>query len=233
MSIGRLKIIVLLKSDGKSKKEEISKMKQMKLFIWDFDGTLMDTYPNITGFLRRALLDFGYEISQTEILEKMMVTIPHAIRYYSELYGLPDLKDHYNKYFMEETGMPVLAFPNVKEVLRLIRKIGGDNYIFTDRNASTYPMLELAGIRNEFREIVTAADLHFAAKPAPDSIFYLMEKYGGTPETTVMIGDRICDLESGQNAGCRTCHLITPAVPQYPPCDWRIQNFAEMLDILK
>ncbi|MBE5869503.1 MAG: HAD family hydrolase [Lachnospiraceae bacterium] len=24
-------------------------MKRMKLFIWDFDGTLLDTYPFITG----------------------------------------------------------------------------------------------------------------------------------------------------------------------------------------
>lgn len=27
-------------------------------------------------------------------------------------------------------------------------------------------------------------------------------------------------------------NILTPAVPQYPPCDWRIQNFAEMLDLL-
>ena len=208
-------------------------MKHMKLFIWDFDGTLMDTYPNITGYLRRALQDFGYDISQTEILEKMMVTISHAIRHYSELYGLPDLKEHYDKYYVEEARTPVLAFPNVKEVLRLIKKNGADSYIFTHRDASIYTMLEHAGIRNEFREIVTAADSHFAAKPAPDSVLYLMEKYSGTPETTVMIGDRICDLESGYNAGCRTCHLLTPSVPQYPPCDWRIQNFGEMLELLK
>ena len=53
-------------------------MKNMKLFIWDFDGTLLDTYPNITGYLRRALLDFGYDVPQEEILEKMLVTIPGA-----------------------------------------------------------------------------------------------------------------------------------------------------------
>jgi FMN phosphatase YigB (HAD superfamily) len=60
-----------------------------------------------------------------------------------------------------------------------------------------------------------------------------MDTYGGTVQNTVMIGDRVCDLGSAWNAGCKTCHLITPAAPQYPPCDWRIRNFREMLALLE
>lgn len=208
-------------------------MKNMKLFIWDFDGTLLDTYPNITGYLRSALADCGYDVPQTEILEKMMVTIPHAIHYYSELYQLPDLRERYNRYYAGEATAPVSAFPKVKEVLQQVQKMGAANYIFTNRGTTIYPMLERAGILGEFKEIVTAADPNFVVKPAPDTIFYLMKKYGGTPENTVMIGDRCCDLESGYNAGCKTCHLLTPAVPQYPACDWRIRDFGEMLTLLE
>ncbi|MBQ7839176.1 MAG: HAD-IA family hydrolase [Lachnospiraceae bacterium] len=208
-------------------------MKDMTLFIWDFDGTLLDTYPNITGYLRMALLDCGYDVSQTEILEKMLETIPFAIRYYSDLYQIPDLKARYDAYYVREATDPVSAFPKVKEVLLRVQKMGAANYIFTNRGVSIYPLLERAGILNEFQEIVTSADPNFVVKPAPDSIFYLMEKYGGTPENTVMIGDRCCDLESGYKAGCRTCHLLTEAVPQYPPCDWRIRNFEEMLKLLE
>lgn len=207
-------------------------MKRMRLFIWDFDGTLLDTYPNITGYLRRALLDFGHDVSQTEILEKMLENIPYAINHYSDLFGLPELRERYKLYYAEEAAAQVEAFPQVKEVLGRIREIGAESYIFTNRGDSIYPMLEKAGLRGEFKEIVTASDPHFVVKPAPDSIVYLMEKYGGTPENTVMIGDRVCDLESGYNAGCRTCHLLTPSVPQYPPCDWRIRNFGEMLALL-
>ncbi len=207
-------------------------MKNLKLFIWDFDGTLLDTYPFTTECLRKALLDFGHDVSQTEILEKMMVTIPHAIRYYRDLYQLPDLPDRFRYYNSNEADRPVRIFPNIPEVLKRVRELGADNYIFTNRNNSIYHLLEEAGLQNEFKEVVTAEDSNFVVKPAPDVIYYLMEKYGGTPENTVMIGDRVCDLESGYNAGCKTCHLLTPAVPQYPPCDWRIQNFAEMLDLL-
>lgn len=208
-------------------------MKNIKLFIWDFDGTLLDTYPKITGYLRRALSDCGYDVSQTEILEKMMVSIPHAINHYSDLYRLTDLGARYESYNQEEADAPVTIFPGVKNVLQRIREIGGDSYIFTNRSNTIYALLERAGILGEFREIVTSVSPDFVVKPAPDTIFYLMKKYGGTPENTVMIGDRVCDLESGYNAKCRTCHLLTPAVPQYPSCDWRIRDYGEMLELLK
>ena len=208
-------------------------MKTIKHFIWDFDGTLLDTYPNITRYLQMALRDFGVEVDQTAILEQMMITIPHAIRYYAEKYALPELRAHYYQYYTAEKTDPVSVFPYIPEVLKRVQEIGAANYIFTNRGSSIHAMLERAGITGEFREIVTADDLGFVVKPAPDTILYLMEKYGGTPDDTVMIGDRCCDLESGYNAGCKTLHLLTPRVPQYPKCDWRIQNFQEMLEHLK
>ena len=208
-------------------------MKNMKLFIWDFDGTLLDTYPFITMCLKRALADCGYEVEQTEILEKMMVTIPFAISHYSEMYQIPDLQARYGQYYTGEADAPVRTFPGIKEVLKRVQEMGAANYIFTNRGKSIYPMLEKAGILGEFREIVTAEDPQFVVKPAPDTIHYLMKKYDGLPENTVMIGDRCCDLESGYNAHCRTCHLLTPAVPQYPSCDFRIEDFAQMLELLK
>ena len=208
-------------------------MKNVKLFIWDFDGTLLDTYPFTTLCLKRALADYGYEISQTEILEKMMENIPYAVKYYREKFQLQELSAQFAQYRAKEAESPVRIFPGVREVLKRVQEIGAANDIFTNRGKTIYPMLSQLGILEDFREIVTAADPAFVVKPAPDTFRYLMEKYGGTPENTVMIGDRRCDLESGYAAPCWTCHLLTPAVPQYPACDWRIKNFWEMLKLLE
>ena len=38
-------------------------MKEMKLFIWDFDGTLLDTYANLVRYMQMALRDCGYDAS--------------------------------------------------------------------------------------------------------------------------------------------------------------------------
>lgn len=208
-------------------------LKDMRLFIWDFDGTLMDTYPMIIGHLRLALQEFGHDAGYEETMKLMMTTIPYAIEHYSALYGLPELKARYDVYHARELEETVELFPHVKEVLQRIRELGGINCIFTHRGKSIYTMLERAGILQEFQEIVIRGDAPFARKPAPDSVLYLMEKCGATPEETVMIGDRDCDLGSGRNAGCRALHLLTPAAPEHPVCNWQIRNFAEMLEMLK
>lgn len=210
-----------------------SSLKKIKHFIWDFDGTLMDTYPNIIRYLRMALQDFGKDGDEIEIMEKMSVNIPHAIKYYSELYGIPDLIEHYRKYRALELNDTINIFPYVDKVLSRIREMGGTNYIFTNRGDTIYEILDRAGILGEFAEIITSSSPQFKLKPAPDVILYFMEKYGSTTENTVMIGDRVCDLESGYNAGCKTLFLVTPSVPIYPKCDWCINGFDELLEMLK
>ena len=209
-------------------------LKEMRLFIWDFDGTLMDTYPvTFAAFLRLALADFGYSAPEAEIMEKMLVNTGHAVAYYAEHYHLPQLRQRYQFHGSKGPVAMPAALPQVKEVLQRIRELGGIHCIYTHRDDGTFSMLEHGGLTELFDEIVTSTHQAFATKPAPDTVLYLMEKFGIGPEETVMVGDRACDLESGQNAGCRTLHLLTPAVPQYPPCNWRIESFGQMLEMLK
>lgn len=208
-------------------------MKSIKHFIWDFDGTLADTYPNLVRYLTLALSDFGQTAAPVDILEKMMENIPYAINYYSEHFNLPQLKQQYDYHYALGKDDAVGLFENVTAVLDRIRQSGGHNYIFTNRGVTLNTLLDKLELRSYFTEIVKAGDPEFEYKPSPRPILYLMEKYGGTLENTAMVGDRKCDLESGYQAGCKTIHLLTPSVPQYPPCDWRITNYQEMLDALE
>lgn len=207
-------------------------MKNIRHFIWDFDGTLADTYPNLIRYLTLALADFGVSAPPVEIHEKMMVTVGYAIEWYTESYNLPQLSEQYNYHYGNGKNDPASAFPGVANVLEHIQKTGRHNYIFTNRGESVYPLLEQMNLQNYFTEIVYRGHPEFEYKPSPRAILYLMEKYGCTAEDAAMVGDRECDLESGYNAGCKTVHLLTPSVPQYPKCDFRISNFREMLDAL-
>ena len=208
-------------------------MKQLKHFIWDFDGTLADSYPNLIRYMSLALADFGIDAPSVEILEKMMENIPYTIDWYSRHYDLPQLKQRYDYHYSLGKDDPILPFENVTAVLAQIQQSGGNNYIFTNRGVTLDALLDRMNLRGYFTQIIKAGDPEFEYKPSPKPIWYLMEKYGGTPDNTAMVGDRKCDLESAYQAGCKTIHLLTPAVPQYPPGDWRISNFQEMRDALK
>lgn len=208
-------------------------MKTIKHFIWDFDGTLVDTYPNLVRYMTLALSDFGITVEPVEILEKMMENIPYAIEYYTQRYDLTELKERYDYHYSIGKTDDVQTFENVTAVLQRIQQMGGYNYIYTNRGITLDALLDKIQLRDYFTEIIKAGDPEFEYKPSPRPILYLMEKYGATPDNTAMVGDRKCDLESGYQAGCKTIHLLTPTVPQYPPCDWRISNFKEMQDLLK
>lgn len=47
--------------------------------IWDFDGTLFDTYPLMAQSLRQALLDEGRDVPLERIRALMNVTLGHAL----------------------------------------------------------------------------------------------------------------------------------------------------------
>ena len=88
------------------------------------------------------------------------------------------------------------------------------------------------GLYDFFEEVIGPTAPRFAPKPAPDSVLYLMEKYGMSAETTAMVGDRECDLASGRNAGIKAVHFVCAEVPEDLACDWRINRFSEMLEFL-
>lgn len=208
-------------------------MKNIKHFIWDYDGTLLDTYPNVVNYLYLALKDFGIEADKKEIFKNLLESLRYSLDYYSKLYNIPKLAERYHFHAANEANDPVNIFPYVKEVLEQIRKNGAYNYIFTNRSDVCLPFLQKCSIKDEFAEIVTSDSPHFVIKPAPDAILYLMEKYGGTKSDTVMIGDRLCDLESAYAAGCKTIHIVTPSIPQKFDCDWEFESYKDMLSLLK
>ena len=65
-------------------------MKQMKLFIWDFDGTLVDSYPYSSARMQRAIRDFGYDATIAEIMEQMLDTIPACLNHFTEKFQIPE-----------------------------------------------------------------------------------------------------------------------------------------------
>lgn len=74
-------------------------MKTVKHFIWDFDGTLADSYPNLVRYMSLALSDLGVDAKPVEIMEKMLENIPYTISYYTEKYNLPQLSEQYDFHY--------------------------------------------------------------------------------------------------------------------------------------
>ena len=212
-------------------------MRCVKHFIWDFDGTLFDTYPIIIGQMQAALAGLGHTIDSLELMEQLLHTVGFALEYCSEKFSIDytQLDEAYTA-LHEETALQPVALPmeSVEAVLSQVVARGGKNLIFTHRDLpSTKAYLEKYGLSHYFADIVGADTPGFAWKPAPDSITYLLEKHGLDPQETAMVGDREIDLASGRAAGVRSIHYLCKDVPQELECDWQVWDYANMAAILK
>lgn len=211
-------------------------LSHIRHFIWDFDGTLFDSYPIIIGNLRSALQAYGFDCDPVEAMGLMLQNITVAHNHYADKFGIPrqEFVDTYN-HFHQEVNPRLLAKPmaDIEKVLARICETGRKNFIFTHRKCSTTAQyLEKYGLAHYFQEIIGPESPCFAYKPAPDAIKYLMGKYAMTAEDAVMVGDRDCDLGSARNAGIGTMHYACAAVPETLQADYRIESYAEMLKFL-
>ncbi len=211
-------------------------MQHIRHFIWDFDGTLFDTYPVIIRNLRAALAQFGCDCDPVDCMRRMLVSIPVARDHYADAFGLDRaaLAEAYEG-FHRQANAELAAPPmdGAREVLQRIRDTGGSSYIFTHRKVwETRLYLEKHGLDGFFADILGPESEGFAAKPAPDAVLHLMQRHGMHPDDTVMIGDRDCDLGSGRNAGVGAVHLLCAVAPEELVCGWRLNALTDMLPLL-
>ena len=184
-----------------------------KNYIWDFDGTLFDSYPHVMECCWQVMEEEGL----TEKFEREEVLL-YLLSAFGNMRRFTGMSDEAYLRFLDRAHIvgddevkPVaVPFPDCEEVLSAITKQGGRNFIYTHRNKTVYFYLEKYGVLKYFTDFVISDD-GFPSKPAPDAVLALIERNGLDPEETIMIGDREIDGASGKNAG------IAGALVNYPP----------------
>lgn len=173
-----------------------------KAFIWDLDGTLLDSYPTIVSSIYETYREFGIETSREEILRH---SIRESVSSYIQMMekrtgrSFQEMKVRYS----EISGSKKLDIPPMKharEILERLTAAGARNFVYTHRGVTTPAVLENLGFTGYFEEVVTSQS-GFPRKPAPDAITYLAEKYGLDQTQTYYVGDRAIDMVCARNAG--------------------------------
>ena len=199
--------------------------------IWDFDGTLFDTYPGMTYAFKKALGDNNVEVSEDEILKYMKISVTNAINHFKGVYHLSN--EFIEKYSYYEKNLDVdkiIPFPFAKEICLDFKKNGGKNFILTHRGNSTLKFLKYHGMVDYFEEIGTKHNC-FRRKPDPEGFIYFTKKYNMRNDTVLAIGDRDCDILGGKKANIRTCLYNTNSIESNENPDFTIKSLSELFNI--
>ena len=172
-------------------------------FIWDFDGTLFDSYDAITRAFLRAAEDMRIDIAFQDQRWLVKHSLSHAARELAARFQV-DMQALMARYRLhadsEETVERLQPYPGAKELLCRICECGGANYLYTHRDMLCMDALHHWGMDAYVQGAVTRED-PFPRKPAPDALLHLMAVHGLEPGRCIMIGDRRLDVEAGLNAG--------------------------------
>ena len=199
--------------------------------IWDFDGTLMDTYPAMAGAFQAALSEIGVSEPLCGIMAQMKISMGHCIQYYQKMYSIDDaFLQRFDIIRAKEEREKIKPFDGVVSICRDICQYGGRNYGYTHRGVSTAYFVEKFGLAPYFTEWITSQN-HFPRKPSPAALQYLCGTYGIRPGEALMIGDRDLDILAAKNAGIHACFLMQEGKP-CRAADYNIRSYAEMYRIL-
>lgn len=203
------------------------------VYLFDLDGTLLDSAEDICGAVQQVLsahisepLPFDYLKSFVGFHLDHVFTdvLPHATRA-----QLDDLIDRYKVTYLAREHASTRVYPGVVETLENLS--GRKATATTKGTPTTRAVLDRFGLLRYF-DHVQGTD-GFPCKPAPDVLERSIAALGAKPEDCLFIGDSAADMEAGRRAGVRTCAVnygygSSEALAKWSP-DYCVSDLRELL----
>ena len=187
-------------------------MKKYDAVLFDLDGTLLYTLPDMADSLNHALRQNG---CGERTLSEVRSFIGNGVKRLVER-SLPGGAAHpafeavwaeYKRYYSLHREDTTSVYPGVRELLAALKAGGTALAVVTNKpQPDAEPM-----VRRFFGGLVDVTEgkrSGRATKPAPDALFSALTQLGVSPGRAVYVGDSEVDLETAKNAGT-DCVLVT------------------------
>ncbi len=178
-----------------------------EVLLFDLDGTLLDTSEDLAAAVNHALSACGYP---TRSVKDVQMFLGNGIRRLMEL-SVPTGTDEDNMlralelfraYYASHLCVHTRPYDGISETLRALRASGHKMAVISNKYDAAVREL----CRTFFADCIDLAigdseGSGMPKKPAPDVLFYAMDRLGVTPDDCIYIGDSEVDVLTAQNAG--------------------------------
>ncbi len=183
----------------------------MKLYIFDLDGTLLNTLGVIADNSNYALKKYGYEPVDTEKYTSFIGNGARVlIERVSEYRGVaPDaIDDIYKAFLLRYIENPLgdtTAYEGIEEMLEKLKKRGSYLAVLTNKPDGAAQSSIESYFRKGLFDMVIGQQERYKRKPDPQTVELILSSLGIRKSEAVMIGDSDVDIKTGKNAGIKTC----------------------------
>lgn len=207
-------------------------------FIFDLDGTLLDTVPDLTLLTNRILREVGYpEHTQEEILSYVGAGVRRLI--YLAL--PPDAGDAkreeamnlWNRYFMDYYEHTV-PYPGIVDLLSDLRERRCRLGVVSNKLQPGVDVI-MNRLLPGMVDVMFGESELIPRKPNPKGIEVAMKFLKTAPSDAIYVGDSPGDIVAGKNAGCATAavlwgyHEKADFVAQDAVPDYYVENPLDLL----
>ena len=198
---------------------------QKTAFIWDLDGTLLDSYEAILLGIEETFGQFSIPYDKEKVREFILkFSVQDLLEKVAEKRKLDvEVLNQVRAQNLAEKNAQVVLMPGAREVLDWADETGIQQFVYTHKGDNALTILRDLGLESYFTEILTSQS-GFARKPSSEAATYLLGKYQLDSEKTYYIGDRTLDVEFAQNSRIQSINFLESSYES----NHRIQALADI-----
>lgn len=184
-------------------------MSTRRAIVFDLDGTLVDTAPDLTSALNATMSSLKLpEVAEADVRHMVgrgaRVLIERGLTAAGVASGEKLIEEalavflgHYGDHIADRS----MPFDGVVETLELFRSGGALMGVCTNKpQALTVKLLEVLQLIDYF-PVILGADKVRNRKPHPEHLLQTITELNAAPQNAVMIGDSTADVEAARAAG--------------------------------
>jgi phosphoglycolate phosphatase len=206
---------------------------QITTVLFDLDGTLLDTAPDLAAALNTVLVENGreplpYEAIRGVVSHGGIALIKLGFRLDESSPEFEPLRQRLLAIYRDNLSSRTRPFPGMTELLEQLEQSGLNWGVVTNKPAwLTEPLLQDLGLL-ERAACVVSGDTLDERKPHPAPMLHACELAGSRPEHCVYIGDARRDIEAGRNANMHTLvALFGYLLDADKPHEWQADGMLE------
>ena len=208
-------------------------MKDYKLYIFDLDGTTVDSTECFKECYRAAFEACNVKFDETYDINYVVLNVEEV---YNQIKDLSDVADSQQKFYTAfvKNISPTFTkygkfYDDVKDVFEILKNKHALITIFTNRVSKE--IKDILKANPEIRAYVNSyvgADMVKNPKPAPDGIIKILDKYEIEKEDAIFIGDGEGDYESASAAGIDFFYIDRYNINEIP-----LESHKTLKDLIK
>jgi len=184
-------------------------LSKFKTVLFDLDGTLIDTAPDMANALNILLQEedkqtLAYDIIRPVVSNGSIALVNLGFGDNVEENQLRYLKERYLEIYQQYLCVDSVLFNGMESLLNKIEQQGSNWGVVTNKPEwLTRPLMQQIGLTDRAACIISGDTTH-NRKPHPEPMYLACKQANSKPHECIYIGDAKRDIEAGKNAGMKT-----------------------------